>query len=355
MTRANNFDFLRVLAALSVLYGHMFVLMGEPVPFLLGTSLHGLGIDIFFCVSGYLITLSWQADPSPARFARRRALRILPGLAGVLLFSVFVLGPLVTTLPLRTYFTSGETWRYLGNIVLFPRIHHTLPGVFADNPFPGAVNGSLWSLPVEVLMYVMSAGIGLAVLAAARLGLTRVLARPLPWHLLGGAVLWGFLIAVEASGRTSLFVAGSDLTVIAGLGLYYLSGAVLALAPTRLPLRTDIAVLIVGALVVMPATALPFGPRAFLFAYAVLAFAQGTSFAGFARRGDFSYGLYLYAFPMQQVVAAHFHGVLGVHVAALLSLAGALALAVLSWHLIEAPALRLKPRRPAGRRRAEAA
>ncbi len=354
MTRANNFDFLRALAALSVLYGHMFVLMGQPVPMLLGTSLHGLGIDIFFCVSGYLITLSWQADPVPARFIRRRALRILPGLAGVLVFSVFVLGPLVTTLPLGAYFSAGQTWRYLGNIVLFPRIHHDLPGVFAQNPFPGAVNGSLWSLPVEVLMYVLSTLIGLIVLAAVRFALPKPLSGPLPWHLLAGAVLWGFLVAVEASGQQGFFVGGSDLTNLAGLGLYYIGGAVLALCPRRLALRADIALLIVAALVVMPASALPFGLRALMFAYAVLSFAAGSSFAGFARPGDFSYGLYLYAFPVQQVVAAHLHGIIGVHLAALISAAGALVLAALSWHFIEAPALRLKPRRPGGKKRAGA-
>lgn len=346
MTRANNFDFLRAIAALSVLYGHMFVLMGEPVPMLLGTSLHGLGIDIFFCISGYLVTLSWQADPAPARFIRRRALRILPGLAGVLAFSVFVLGPLVTTLPLTAYFGAPATWRYLGNIVLFPRISHNLPGVFADTPFPNAVNGSLWSLPVEVLMYVMSVTIGLTALGLLRLKLPRRLAGPLLWHLAAGAGLWAFLMAVEASGRPGFFVGSTDLTNIAGLGLYYISGAVLALSPRRLALRTDIGLLVVAVLVVMPASAVPFAPRAFLFAYAVLAFCNGASFAGFARPGDFSYGLYLYAFPVQQVVASNFHGLIGVHLAALLSAAGALALAVLSWHFIEAPALRLKPRRP---------
>src|SRR5690606_11509196 len=96
----------------------------------------------------------WWSDPHLGRFLMRRGLRLFPALIVLLALTVLVLGAMLTTLPLKEYATNGSTVRYfLYNAVLYPV--YGLPGVFPDNPYPNAVNGSLWSLPVEVSMYLL--------------------------------------------------------------------------------------------------------------------------------------------------------------------------------------------------------
>src|SRR5271165_6680248 len=167
--RQNGFDLLRIIAATMVIYGHAFPLSGSVAPGILGNGAQSIGVKIFFIISGFLVTRSWLADPNLLRFAQRRAARIAPGLIVAVLFGTFVVGPLFTKISLAEYITSGTTWRYLANCVLYPV--YSLPGVFQGNPFPNAVNGSLWSLPVEVLMYVLTPTI-LGTKAASRLTLS---------------------------------------------------------------------------------------------------------------------------------------------------------------------------------------
>ena len=138
-----------MVGAFLVIYGHCYVLKGMPERhFLSWLPLGPLGVYIFFTISGYLVVDSWRRDPSLWRFAARRSLRIFPGLAVCVLLSAFVLGPILTPLPLRTYFTHSQVTDYLANIVL--DIHYSLPLVFATNPYPHVVNGSLWSLAGRV-------------------------------------------------------------------------------------------------------------------------------------------------------------------------------------------------------------
>ena len=144
----NNLTALRWLAASLVLYGHAFVFLGLPEPlFLQWVPMGPLGVYIFFAISGYLVAQSWQRDPSVLRFLAKRALRIFPGLLACTLISVVVLGPWLTTLDMATYWRNEHTRGYFANVWLYMTYH--LPGVFAQNKLPHAVNGSLWSLPVE--------------------------------------------------------------------------------------------------------------------------------------------------------------------------------------------------------------
>ncbi|MBD3842255.1 MAG: acyltransferase [Campylobacterales bacterium] len=153
---SNHFNFIRLFAAFLVFYGHATILWGNGA---VGTVLnHELGVFIFFAISGYLISMSWDKDPSIKRFFIRRALRIFPALIIVTLVCVFILGPIMTTWELKEYFTSQYIVLYLKNIFLY--ISYYLPGVFEHNPVPNAVNGSLWSLPVEFFMYIVVAVFG---------------------------------------------------------------------------------------------------------------------------------------------------------------------------------------------------
>ena len=98
----NNFDFVRVAAALAVVASHQFALTGHAEPVLFGLhSLGGMGVLVFFSVSGFLVAQSWDADPHVGRFAARRLLRIWPAFALVILLAALVWGPLMSALPAR--------------------------------------------------------------------------------------------------------------------------------------------------------------------------------------------------------------------------------------------------------------
>lgn len=152
----NNFTLLRIAAAFLVFYGHGYILFGTPGPnsvLFRAVSPGALGVSIFFSISGYLIAASWDRDGNVWRFFIKRALRIFPALIVVVVLSIFCLGGALTTLEAKTYFLHSDTYRYLLNIPL--KAHFSLPGVFAHTPYPNVVNGSLWSLFPEVLMYVL--------------------------------------------------------------------------------------------------------------------------------------------------------------------------------------------------------
>ena len=330
-SRENNFDFLRFFAAALVLFAHSYPLVGrgaeEPLGLLTGYEKGGsIGVGIFFVMSGYLITSSWLASSSPQSFLLKRALRIFPALIVAVLLTTFVLGPLVSELALARYLAADGTWTYLQNIVLVTR--YALPGVFTDNPFPQVVNGSLWTLPLEVLMYI---GVML-------LGLTGMLRRWLiflPIVVLAVGHFW----LLGRLGIESYFIRN-----ICKLGMLYYAGAALFLHRDEIPWRGWIAMLLAMTLVATLRTAA--GPLVYFIAlpYLVLYLAHAPLpwLSRFGRYGDFSYGLYIYAFPFQQLIVYLFGPQVGVLGLTLGAFVPTLLFAMLSWHLIEAPAMKLK-------------
>ena len=161
--RANNFDALRLLAAISVVFSHSFLIAegseaSEPFAWLTGNQciLGLVGVFVFFVISGYLVTESWCRSPNPRRFVSRRLLRIYPGLLVNGLVCALLLGPLVTSLPLRAYFADPALRGFLGSVATLDPGPLHLPGVlFADNSVGLLVNGSLWTLRYEVMMYAL--------------------------------------------------------------------------------------------------------------------------------------------------------------------------------------------------------
>ncbi len=335
--RDNNFHLVRMLAALLVLVSHSWPLTGTPAdPFerVVGFSLGHLGVDVFFVVSGFLVTGSLFARDSLGAFVSARARRILPALAVSAFGVAFVLGPLVTTWPLARYLTAWDTWRYaLQNSITWPfGVCWTLPGVFAGNPAGPAVNGALWSLPWELTMYAMLVGLGLLLRGARMNG-----------RAVGGLVTAiGVLATIgfgvnEVRGLTHRFELVQGLRLTA---LFFTAGA-LKVHEARVPMRGG---LVWGALPVLGVTVL--GPAAVRVLYplalalVVLGFAlvPGGVLRLYRRVGDYSYGLYLWQFPIQQcLVHAWPHlSPVGLMLAAT---PPTLLLAMLSWHLVEARAL----------------
>ena len=140
--RQNNFDALRLVAAISVIFSHSFLIAEgtqnrEWLILLTGNQcILGLtGVFIFFAISGFLVTQSFEQTPNPLHYLAKRALRIFPGLFIATLTSAFVLGPLVTTLPLGAYLSRLEPYEYVVGNTLLDQTVQQLPGIsFADNP-----------------------------------------------------------------------------------------------------------------------------------------------------------------------------------------------------------------------------
>ena len=153
MADRNNFHFIRLASASLVVFTHAYGLLALPVPTWFGVRVSAFAVRIFFVVSGYLICESWNRDASVHRYLLRRFLRILPGLAVVVVLCALVLGPLLTERSLVEYFADPQFARYFWNIALAPS--YNLPGVFVHNPLNAAVNGSVWTLPAEAAMYLL--------------------------------------------------------------------------------------------------------------------------------------------------------------------------------------------------------
>lgn len=322
----NNFDALRLLAALAVLYSHQYPITATAAPSWMNVAMiGGVAVMTFFVISGYLVTISWHLQPRLWSFIGKRALRIWPALIVVVLLAIVVLGPSFTTLPLADYFRHGATWDYLRNILL--QIRFTLPGVFTTNPLASPVNGSLWTIPIEVSCYAILAACGF-------LGLLR----------------WRGIWLVACVGYLAWFLTNKTLDLTGTMDHYYefpayfVFGSLIATFNAQfLRHRWRYALL---ASVIAAATYLAgFKYSALLIFLPAVLISIGTSswpvLSQAGRFGDVSYGVYLYAFPIQQSVYALWPG-LGFSASLLIVTVLTLIAGWLSWRLVEAPALRLK-------------
>jgi peptidoglycan/LPS O-acetylase OafA/YrhL len=336
----NNFHLLRLAAALLVLLSHAFHLLArggeEPVGrWFTAYDASRFGVAIFFFISGFLVSRSWVRRGDLGDFLIARALRIAPGLWMVLLVTVLVLGPALTTLPVADYLADPGTMRYLaGNAVLLTQ--YLLPGVFETNPSPGP-NGSLWTIPLEVVLYLVLATCGwlwwLESARSPRERLRRIAERP----LMAAALLLVASLLVSKILRT-----GAQYYGLAG---YFLLGALCHRFRARLALRLDLTVALVAAAALSAKTALEpvLVPLAVSFAILTLALHPACRLPRtWLHRHDYSYGTYLYGFPVQQTLIASGIGEPWTLFAAAVIATGCCAIA--SWHGVERPCLDLKAR-----------
>jgi peptidoglycan/LPS O-acetylase OafA/YrhL len=253
----------------------------------------------------------------------------------VVLASIFVLGPVFSSLSLADYFGLPQTWTYLSTALLVVR--NELPGVFVDNPYPLAVNGSLWTLPVEFLCY----------LSVALLGSVKVTQRGfvIAVSLLVFVLLASFAPILSGARFTPHF----EMVAVFWWGVFY--GYCSTRLPHAVPDRRLILVLGLGFVALLAYSCL--GARGFertamlVFAAAVVHLALRISSGAKVtdRIGDLSYGMYIFAFPVQQMLAQWGRGLgWGLSVSFCLSLVGTSGFAFASWHLIEKRALLFKPR-----------
>ncbi|HEX7291274.1 MAG TPA: acyltransferase [Conexibacter sp.] len=356
----SNFDLLRLVGATLVLVVHSFELtINRRAPITaIGEAVGEIAVVTFFVISGFLITRSWAYDPKPLSFAIKRVLRLMPALLISLLLTALLLGPLTTTLPLSTYFAEPATKAYILSNATFQTFVQ-LPGVFAQTPFPNVVNQPLWTLPVEVKAYCVVAVLGL--LGVVALSGRRRLLVPAIALFFALLAIDSTRAAIPLGDRVVATIADvqgpPEVVAIAHAGVLnelprlvaaYMIGASLFVLARWIPLRWSIAGALAVAWAVVAAT---IGPDAVPLAtalalpYVVVLLAYRTShLVRLPRRmGDYSYGLYIFAFPIQQAVILWLtpsSGLVTVAVAGSITL----ALAVASWHFIEAPSLTLKQR-----------
>ncbi|WP_298369944.1 acyltransferase [Azospirillum sp.] len=342
--RANNLEFIRLCAATFVIVSHAFTLNGVPYDPYYAWTLHGslseIGIKTLFTVSGLLATRHWDDDPNALRFGLRIILRIMPGLAMVTLLCAFVMGPLVTTLPKGDYFASPLLPGFLSNILIYP-IQYELPGVFTNTPVPGVVNGSLWVLAVEA-----SLSLGVAILGT--LGFLRW--RFVPMTLFLGSI--ATRITLQKLHPTPIIWMWMDVHTLFDCGACFFAGASLCKFDTVLPrLPSVLFALLLLFVACMGTSALPVVTY-FVLPYLIfcIAFEENKMTQMISEIGDLSYGVYIYAFPVQQLVVLMFGTAMGAILSMTLTTLLTFPLAALSWFLVERPMMSLNPfprRKPA--------
>jgi len=336
--RANNFDALRLFAALAVIFSHAFLIAegseaSEPFVWLTGnqTILGLLGVFVFFTISGYLVTESWCREPVVWRFAAKRAARIYPGLLVNMLVCALVLGAVVSSLPVADYLRSSGVTAFAGKVIsLNPGPLHLPEVAFSGTSVQRLVNGSLWTLRYEAMMYGMVLLLGLTRLLRLSTSLILVVAGVIAVYFetlltpFGDIGEWAWLVGFFATGMVLYFLR--DVPGVFDKRLATLAAAAL------------VATTWAGGLIMLfPLTG----------SYLAIWFARRHDhWLDFGRHaGDLSYGLYIYGWPAAQLVMWLSGGQAPWYAIFFGSLALAGPAAWLSWHLVEKPALQLVRRR----------
>lgn len=218
--RENNLDLIRFVAATMVIYAHSFNLANRPDPIesVIGMPTGGFAVAVFFGMSGYLISRSLLNRDSIADFLLARVLRIMPALIVANLLAIILGSIFWTELSQREYWSDSGTWKFLAMNSSLIKNSYELPGVFLHNPFGPAVNGSLWTLPVEARMYgiVFAAGVLSLLFSSGRSRIVLVTAFGFGSMVLSAGA-WGALGIPEGSGL--LGEAGIKLLGIFGCGM----------------------------------------------------------------------------------------------------------------------------------------
>lgn len=335
--RSSGFDFLRIILSFSVMMIHTVVLCyGVDYNDLFYAGPLGpfarFVVPSFFALSGFLVAGSLVRTKTIGMFLGLRVIRIYPALIMEVLLSALVIGPLLTTFSLSAYFSDSTLAQYLWNAI--GHIHYELPGLFLDNPLPKIVNGSLWTVPYELLCYISLTAIILVVgvkrkalvpIAAVALTIGFILLRLHKYH--------GSFPVLKTALPGALLVAT------------YLFGVAIFLYRDKLPWNAGwFAISLVFSLVVL-SSAVPYGEYA-----APLPIAYATVWLGltnarrpsFLKHADYSYGVYLYGYVIQQAIVSLFPWSRHWYLNGLICIPLAIAFATFSWEVIEKRALKLR-------------
>ena len=335
--QANNFDLLRILFAWFVIVSHSYVLNGDGAtdPLFVATNstflFSFIGVKGFFIISGYLIFKSMMVSTSIFEYLVKRVLRIFPALAVVLLITLATVYFIYPS-NLAPFFTNKEVYAYfLGNILLF-KPHFFIPGIFSGLPST-AINGSLWTIEYEFFFYlfillfffVRSHKIFLKIALAVVIGI----------FLMVRLLLYNWTV------QTHFFI---PLEPLFDLGIYFLMGSLLSCfnfdaINYKHTIATALLIALIAAIYLGVGHTVVYVTLPFLVIYLGKQTSRVATFVH-ASIGDPSYGIYLYAFPLQQFIIYWSRpSTLMLFIA---STIGAFIFGYLSWILIEKKALALK-------------
>jgi peptidoglycan/LPS O-acetylase OafA/YrhL len=334
----NNFQLIRLVLAVAVLYRHSFDLLAaghaDVVLDLIPprTHLGRIALCFFMVVSGFLVAHSWTQSAGWRDFLGRRALRVYPGFVVAATFSAFVAAPLGSYDP-AAYLGTVDVGGFLVGTLQLDKL--SIPPSFLMNPYPGPVNGSLWSIKIEFECYL-----GLLALA-----LTGVFRRRVMMLALFGLMLAAH--AVQAYVPSSLDRFANHLQ----LATFFMSGTVAYLYRDRIRRSygwLEVAVLVTICTAILEVGFVELLPLTGTYVLLYLAYEPRLLRVPIGRGVDLSYGIYLYAWPVQQLVVQGFGGWLNPWTLSVTALVLSGGLAWLSWTLVERPFLALKRRRKRG-------
>lgn len=331
-SRENNLDVMRFIAALAVIFSHSFTIcLGTEAAGYLSTwtdgrlSSGGLSVGVFFLFGGFLIAKSCESHRQAKRFFTLRAYRIFPQLVFVVILLAFVIGPIITRLSLQQYFTDSGTYRYLLNGIFV--LQHNLPGVFESNPYPGVVNGPLWTLPVEFACYV---------LCYLCFRLTKFEKKKFA------------IVSIPCVAVTIVYFAFFNLfqlSVVRAVLLFYL-GVVFYVYRDHILLTPQAGILSVIAFSALLAFKLDIIAMLLVFPYAFFWLGYGTKrkFSSFAQHGEFSYGIYLWGWPIQQMLILAWPGAMLPMTNALIACVLAILGGIANYWIVDVPVKRFQKR-----------
>jgi peptidoglycan/LPS O-acetylase OafA/YrhL len=295
-------------------------------------------VGMFFALSGFLVVASALRTRSTSVFFLNRVARILPALSVEITLSALLLGPMVTTFPLSSYFSDPQFIRYFGNIA--GAVTFELPGVFSNNPWPKIVNANLWTLPPEFWCYLLMLG----------LMVTGLVSKP-KW--LNAAILGSVLIATILGSLNRDYYSIKENTThftVWYIVIMFFIGAIFYINADRIVLNIWLAFLCAIGYYFLILLDI-FGALSGVFLAYCTVYIGMQKFSLFDRlqKDDISYGTYLYGFPLSQAVVffvlPHLDGITkwqSFFIILPISILLTYAIATLSWKYIEKPILDLR-------------
>lgn len=339
----NNFDFLRLIFALFVVIAHSYPLSGNNVSNQWickltnnQIELSSIGLNGFFVLSGFLIYQSLERSTSYFNYFWKRILRIFPALIVVLLLTLF-LSPIIYDSSI-SFFLNKDVYTYFFRNISLYHMQFEIEGIFDKNPYPSAINGSLWTIPYEFTLYIFLSFFLFIRNAIYRKSL--ILVTFIIMYI-------GILFYTEELSRTAVFDIG--FLHLFNLGIFFVGGAVLASIKfdtifTNIKMKYFI-LLLLFIIILFTIKLEIYSSLKYLFlTLFILTFGLMSSYPinKLSKIGDFSYGIYIYSFPIQQTLMYYF----GFSTVKLIfySVFFSIIFGVLSWFFVEKKVLTLKNR-----------
>ena len=344
--RANNLNFIRLFAAILVVLSHAFNISYGKADwknheFLAritdgNLSLGKLAVFCFFILSGYLITASYVKSKNNAEFFLKRVVRIYPGFLFVLCVTVFLITPIYSENTLWQNYLSKENYLYIFHNLSFLINNDQIPGLFENNPLPGLVNGSLWSLKHEMYCYLT-------------VPLCVFLTQNKPKRILAvfcSLAIINLLFYVNWIGFLD-WDGGLAFRIKRFLGLYeyFLAGVFVYSIRDQIIISRKYALALFPVLClsifIPPITSLCFSIIGTYILF-VMGYSPNISMPNVHKIGDLSYGIYIFGWPIQQIIMQQSGYSMTWYMNFLLSMPFILVMACISWNCVEKTSLKFK-------------